>query len=215
MAQAFGALVGVAVLSCAAPLAAAEPEPMVAHLRDYFHGELDEAAAWLGVGAGAAYLGGALIANGRDEARAASVPVLTFGAVEIGAGIVLLARTGRQIRELSALARRDLGAYRAVELPRMERVNGWFDVYLSIECIAIAAGGGTALYGAIARTHGFGRGADRAFGAGLGLAAQGVAMLTFDLTAAARAREYTRWIRHLTVAPATADGPGIRVLGAF
>ncbi len=192
-----------------------EGEAMVAHLRRYFHGELDEAAAWLGVGAGAGYLAGSLFANGRDAAVAASVPLVAVGAIQIGAGVVLLARTDRQIRDLSALARRDLAAYRRQELPRMIRVNRWFIVYEGVEIALAATGAGLAIYGGVMEARGAAtRGSERALGAGIGLGAQGLAMLTFDLTAAARANEYTRWIRTLTVAPA-GEAAGLALAGSF
>jgi hypothetical protein len=168
-----------------------EAEEMVVHLRNYFGGELDEAAWWLGVGAGAAYTGSSLAASGRDEGIGASIPLLAIGAIQLGAGIVLLARTDGQIRDLSALARKDLAAYRAEELPRMERVNFWFDVYQAVEISLMVVGFAGIVYGAVDHQ-------DAVMGAGIGLATQATAMLSFDVIAAARADEYSDWIRALT-----------------
>jgi hypothetical protein len=184
-----------------------DSEAMVAHMQRYFRGELDEAAVFMGVGSGAAYVGGSLIAQGSDIAIGTAIPLLAVSAIQIGAGVVLLARTEGQMRDLAAKARRDLKAYRAEELPRMERVNFWFDVYKGIE-ISLA------LIGVAGMATGQALDEPAVFGAGIGLTSQSLVMLSLDLVAEDRADTYTSWILRLT--PPTRDAlPGLSLHGRF
>lgn len=97
--------------------------------------------------------------------------------------------------------------YRREELPRMQRVNAWFDVYMGIEIGLIGLGAASIVFGAVDDRDGF-------IGAGVGLASQASAMLTFDLVASDRARRYTERIEALTVRPVV--GPtGLGVVGSF
>ncbi|HZO16349.1 MAG TPA: hypothetical protein VFB62_23910 [Polyangiaceae bacterium] len=182
-------------------------DEMVGHMERYFAGELDEAAVFTGLGGGAAFVGGSLIANGSDMALGASIPLLAVSAIQLGAGIVLLVRTGDQVRDLRAKARKNLAAYRAEELPRMARVNFWFDVYKGIEI-------GLALLGVAGMAYGQADDRPAVFGAGIGLTSQSLAMLSLDLVAEDRADRYTSWILRLTP-PTSAAPPGWSVEGRF
>jgi hypothetical protein len=205
--RASACVLGLSAALLAPSAHADDSEKMVGAIERYFHGELDEAAVFLGVGSGAGYIGGSLIANGSDFGLGASIPLIAVGAIQIGAGMVLLIRTDAQIRDLSAKARRDLRAFRAEELPRMERVNFWFDVYKGIE-ISLA------LVGVAGMAYGQAGDEPAVFGAGLGLSAQALAMLSLDLVAESRADEYTSWIVRLTP-PTSAAPPGLLVQGRF
>ncbi len=183
---------------------------MRAAMRTYFRGELQEAAAFLGVGIGTAFFAGSSIPRGDFGVGFASA-VLPVSAIEIGAGLVLLIRTEGQLADLAALHAKSPARYRAEELPRMQQVNFWFDVYKGIEIGLIALGAGSIVFGAVDDRDGF-------IGAGVGLAAQAGAMLTFDLVAEDRADTYTERIEALTPAPVVRPvvGPsGVGVVGTF
>ncbi len=182
------------------PVGAAEGDPMERALDRYFEGEVREAASFLGVGAGTAFFGGAVVSRS-DFGIGLGSALLSVSAIELGAGIVLLARTPDQVAELRALYRRDPGAYRREEGERMERVNLWFDVYMGIEIGLMGLGGASILFGALDDRPGF-------VGAGVGLAHQASAMLTFDLLAARRADVYTEAISALPVAVRPVAWPG-------
>jgi hypothetical protein len=160
-------------------------------MRAYFRGELQEGAAFLGVGVGTAFIGSSLATRRDDFGIGAASAILPVSAIEIGAGLVLLFRTESQVADLLALHRGSPAQYRAEELPRMQRVNFWFDVYKGIEIGLIALGAGSVVFGAVDDREGF-------IGAGVGLAAQAGAMLTFDLVAEGRADRYTERIEALT-----------------
>lgn len=170
---------------------AARDEEMREAMRAYFQGELQEAAAFLGVGIGTAFIGSSLATRRDDVGIGAASAILPVSAIEIGAGLVLLFRTDSQLADLLALHRKSPAAYRREELPRMQRVNFWFDVYKGIEIGLIALGTGGVIFGAVDDREGF-------IGAGIGLAAQAGAMLTFDFVAEGRADRYTERIEALT-----------------
>ncbi len=177
-------------------------------MRRYFRGELRESASFLGVGAGTAFIGGALATQGEFGVGAASA-IFPVSAIEIGAAIVLLARTDGQLADLVALHRKSPAEYRAEELPRMRRVKLWFDVYMGVEIGLIALGGASIAFGVVDHRDGF-------VGAGVGLASQAGAMLTFDLFASARADSYTEHIERLTPEIRPVVGPtGVGVEGRF
>jgi len=163
---------------------------MASAMRSYFAGELAEGAAFIGIGAGTAYVASSL-AGGGDFGIGLASAMLPVSAIQIGAGLVLWVRTEGQVASLLALHARDPAAYRKEELPRMERVNYLFDVYKVIEVGLITLGGASIAFGVADHREGF-------VGAGVGLATQGGAMLTFDLLAEDRAQVYTSRIRRLT-----------------
>ncbi len=189
-----GALM-LAVATHATP-SQAEESSTARSVETYFGGELDEAAVFLGMGIGTAYLGGSLAVATDDFGIGAVSAILPISAIQIGAGIVLLARTRGQTRDLLTLLRRSPAAFRRAELPRMRRVSSWFDVYMGIEIGLVALGAGSIAFGAVDDRPGF-------VGAGVGLASQATAMLILDLVASRRATKYLRAIERVTafVAP--------------
>ena len=204
----------VAMPARAEPLAAdanvSRDAEMRAAMRTYFRGELQEAAAFLGVGIGTAFTAGSSIPRG-DFGVGLAAAMLPVSAIEIGAGLVLLIRTDGQLADLLALHAKSPARYRAEELPRMQRVNFWFDVYKGIEIGLIGLGDGSIVFGAVDDREGF-------IGTGVGLAAQAGAMLTFDLVAEDRADTYTERIDALTPAPVIRPvvGPtGVGLAGTF
>jgi len=191
-----------------APVASPDPA-MSAAMDRYFRGELREAASFLGVGIGTAFIGSALATRRDDFGIGAASAILPISAIQIGAGLVLLVRTEGQLADLQALHAKDPAAYRAQELPRMERVSFWFDVYKGIEIGFIGLGAASIVFGAVDDRPGF-------VGAGVGLASQASAMLTFDLIAEQRADDYTAKIEALTLSVRPVVGPtGVGLVGTF
>jgi hypothetical protein len=189
--HAVGATVAIAAVTASTSSFADEPSATMAYeMRSYFDGELNEGAAFLGVGIGTAYIGGSLIPTG-DLGTGAAAAILPVSAIQIGAGLVLIVRTKGQLRDLLTLHGKNPAAYRREELPRMQRVNFWFDVYMVAEVSLMALGGASLIFGVADDRPGF-------VGAGVGLAAQSGAMLTFDLFASRRADRYTHFIERLT-----------------
>ncbi len=156
---------------------------MTADMERYFEGERRAGYVALGVGLAAAGGGVWLITRDDPRARGASWPILAVAAGEIGAGIVLLVRTGGQIDDRRAQIATDPGKFRSSERTRMARVARTFTGLKYAEISLMLGGIATAYLGQ--------RGGHlRLQGAGLGLAAQALAVLMFDLEASSRADEY-------------------------
>lgn len=160
-------------------------------MREYFAGE--KAEGWYFFGAGVASAGagaaGAFIA--KDSLyRGAGYPLMAFGAIQIGTGLVLLLRTDKQIRERDAKLDAAPGTFFADELPRIARVRRSFGWLEAAEIGITAAGIGLLSFGAATRDK-------TMFGVGTGLAIEGGIMLTFDGVASARADRYDTALRAL------------------
>jgi hypothetical protein len=167
---------------------------MSQQMHGYFDGELREAAVFAGLGAGSGYAGGVLLAHATDASRAAAVPVLAVGVIQLAAGLGLLIRTGAQVRDLDTQIAGQPAAFGSEELARMETVAFWFDVYRTVEATLLVGGAGTAALGAVLEE-------DLAIGAGLGLASQAAVMLVLDAFAEDRADRYIENIRRFNVGP--------------
>jgi hypothetical protein len=163
---------------------------MSRRMHDYFGGELNLATTAFGLSAGSGYAGGVLLAHATDASRAAAVPVLTVGLVELAIGVGLFLRTPGQVRELDALIANDPERYAREEGARMEGVVDRFGPLTIIETSLLFAGLVTTTVGAVA-------GEDRAIGAGLGTAAQATVGLCIDGFAAGRAERYLEGIGEL------------------
>ncbi len=214
-----GLILGNAPRAQAEELGAAARSPSAAQRRmsqrmhHYFRGELDAAAMALGLSAGSGWAGGVLLAHATDASRAAAVPVLALGAVELAIGIGLYARTPSQVDALDDLLARDPQRYAEEEGARMSGVVDRFGLLTIAETTLLVAGAMTTAIGAVVDE-------DRAIGAGLGTVAQASMGLTIDALAAARAERYLDAIHDFRIAPAvdTTDGAqtfGLVLGGAF
>jgi len=193
------ALVGLA--------ASAARADMTADMERYFAGEKREGWVFAGVGALAAGGGVCLIMRDDPVARGASYPILAVAAVQLGAGVVLLARTDGQVSTRRRQIAEDGAAFKQRESARMSTVATQFEVLKVSEIGLIVGGLGLAWWG---RREGH----PRVHGAGLGLAAQASLMLVLDLFAAERARRYRGALDRFQPA-ATADGLVFSIGGAF
>jgi hypothetical protein len=154
----------------------------------YFAGERREAWAFGGAGVLTLGGGGAMFAADDPLYRGAALPLVMVGAVELAAGIVLLARTDAQVAELDRRLDADRRAFLSLEAPRMERVQREFGVLAIAEVALLVAGLGVASYGGARGDHALS-------GIGGGVALQSAAMLTFDAHASARADAYVTALR--------------------
>jgi hypothetical protein len=154
----------------------------------YFAGETREAWAFGGAGVLTLGGGGAMFAADDGLYRGAAFPLVIVGAVELAAGIVLLARTDAQVAEFDRRLDADKRALLSLEAPRMERVQKEFGLLAVAELALIVAGLGVASYGGA-------RGDHTLSGIGGGVALQSAAMLTFDAHASARADTYLTALR--------------------
>lgn len=158
-------------------------EPMRRAMHEYFEGEARE--SWIFGGAGVVSLSAGalgLFAAKDDFYHGAAYPLLVFGAIQLGAGLVLGLRTHGQVEDLDT--RLDHGhAFWEKEAPRMRRVQTQFAVLEIVELALLATGIGLATYGGFAKERFIS-------GVGVGLAVQASAMLALDHLASERADRY-------------------------
>ena len=185
-------------------MAHANDPPALAASAEYFAGERAQGAAWGAVGVVSVTAGALLLASDDDHARGAAIPMLAFGAIQVGAAGFSFFSPPRRLRKARAAVARDAAAYQRDELKRIERVDFWFGVLEISEIVLIVGGAGLAI-GAAAE------GSDTWVGVGGGLVFQGTAMLALDASAHARAKRY---IEKLRVAP-TPGGAAVTFATAF
>jgi len=156
---------------------------MTERMEHYFHGEKTEGYVFLGAGLAAG--GSSVFLYTRDDevARGAAYPVAAVGVIDLAAGVVLLVRTDRQIRERREQIASEPKRFHDDESKRMDRVATEFTWLKWTEIGLIATGLGLFTYGALEKKR-------SVEGVGIGLAAQSAVMLTLDLFAAARADRY-------------------------
>jgi hypothetical protein len=112
-------------------------------------------------------------------------PVLVLGALELVIGVTIAARTAAQVAELEAGLRSRRAATVTVEVERMARVNGTFELVKKAEIALIA----------VAIVFVLVRPAPATLGAvGLGILLQCAVLLVFDTFAHHRAERYVQWL---------------------
>lgn len=163
--------------------------PFLEIMQEYFRGERAE-ALWFIVPVGLASLTFAAVVfrtqrDGFMWGVGAPFVVLGLALLVVGASVGL--RTPGQVEGLTALYQRDVAAFVAQELPRMEQVNRAWPVYLGTWVTFMALGLGLR----------FGLHADWAQGLGIALAFFGGVGLMIDGFAERRARPYTAALEQL------------------
>jgi hypothetical protein len=177
------AAAAVAAAIAAPDAARADDAAVLAASTDYFAGERAQGAAWGVVGAVSVTAGALGLASDDAHARGAAIPMLSFGAIQLGAAAFSYFSPPRRLRKARAAIARDGTGYLRVERARIERIVFWFDVLKVSELALIVGGTGLALGAARA-------GSDTWVGVGGGLAAQGMLMLALDASAHDRALRY-------------------------
>jgi len=120
-----------------------------------------------------------------------ATPLAVFGLVAIVTGATVGLRTAGQVSEITAGFQSDPAAMVAKELPRMERVNRNWPVYLGAWTAFVVIGLGLR----------FGSSADWAHGVGPALILVGALGFLIDGFAERRARPYTEALRALAAEP--------------
>lgn len=172
--------------------------PFLEIMQEYFRGERAE-ALWFIAPVGLASLGLAAVVfrTQRDGFMwGVGTPFVVLGLALLVVGTSVGLRTPGQVEELTALYQRDVVAFVAQELPRMEQVNRAWPVYLGTWVTFMVLGLGLR----------FGLHADWAQGLGIALAFFGGVGLMIDGFAERRARPYTTALEQLrTPGPAASQ----------
>ncbi len=184
------------VLAITVP-ARAEPLPpgasVLAGLSDRYFAEED---LWNGlyVGAGAANIaaGTALATRGDAGLRAAGVPAVIFGGVQLAVGVAYLALTRGYRSTLRLGLARDPEAALRDEIARMRRVESGFRYYKIAEGVIGSLGLALAVAGAASRR-------DAMTGAGVGLGVSACLQLVFEHSTHDVAKAYLRALERLGV----------------
>lgn len=110
-----------------------------------------------------------------------ATPAILIGIIQLAVGGSLYFRTDRQVADLEALYQKDRAAFVSLETPRMETVMKNFALYKKIE-VAFVVIGLLLIFLAPPRQFWL--------GIGVGMLLQGALMLTADIFAERRGREY-------------------------
>jgi hypothetical protein len=158
-------------------------EPLVR----YFHGEKLGGAFLIAV-AVVALAASIVVWRAGWWFRAIAFPLGIVAVLQIAIGVVLLARTERQVAALKQGLRETPESARAAEIARMEKVTTSFRWIEIAEVVLIAVG--------VAMALGM-RSRPTVSAVGMGILLQATLLLVFDLIAEARAHVYVAWLRSL------------------
>lgn len=164
------------------------PFTMESQMLQYFQGERAESLLFLLVAAIAILVSIQLLAN-ESAYRYLAVPLLAIAAIQVTVGGTVFLRTPKQVARLAVQLDDQADAYRAAELPRMETVQRNFRIYKVLEIVVLLAG--------IVLTY-WCRGNLALYSVGIGMIAQGAAMLVCDLFAERRADLYVEVLRNFS-----------------
>ena len=162
---------------------------MIESIQTYFQAEKSESLLFISIGILALIAGIAFLIRGTGFLKELAWPLMGVALIQVVVGSAVYFRTDKQVAELQAMYASNPDAYKAQELPRMQKVNRDFDFYKKIEIILMAAG--------LVLFFHFRNGNRAWMGAGAGLLIQSAIMLTLDLFAEHRADIYTNFISRL------------------
>ncbi|MBW1760861.1 MAG: hypothetical protein JRE45_09170 [Deltaproteobacteria bacterium] len=163
--------------------------PFLNVMHDYFRGERIESLYFIvpiGI-AMVAFAAVTLRAERGGFAWGLAVPLVLFGVFAIGIGAAVGLRTTGQVAELEAGFQSDRGAMVAQELPRMQKVNDNWPLYIGMWTTLVLVGLGLR----------FGLKADWAHGVGPAIILIGAMGFLIDGFAERRARPYTEALEAL------------------
>ena len=160
------------------------------HIEAYFRGEKAESLLFLAIGIAAlAFAVFAWLKWNEPFVKGMAVPLIVIGLIQMTVGGTVFARTDKQVSALNAQVAQDAKAYRAAELPRMEKVMKSFTAIKWTEIVFVLTGIGLLM---LTSTDGFWK------GLGLGLMLQGSVSLTLDVFAEKRGAEYITAVEQLS-----------------
>ena len=164
------------------------PFTMEEQLLSYFDGERTGSMLFLVI-AGIAILMSVYVLANESDYRFVAAPLLVVAALQVVAGGAVFLRTPKQVTRLAVQLDDDPQAFRAAELPRMERVQRSFRILKVVEIVLILAG--------MLLTYLY-RDNIALYAVGIGLIAQGAASLVLDLLAERRADLYVEVLRNFS-----------------
>ena len=164
------------------------PFTMEEQMLQYFHAEKAASLLFLLIAGIAILVSVHLVAN-ESEYRFVAAPRLVVAALQLVTGAAVFVRTPKQVTRLAVQLDDQPEAFRAVELPRMERVQRTFRIVKVVEIVLMAAG--------ILLTYLY-RDSLALYAVGIGLIAQGSASLVLDLFAERRADIYLEVLRNFS-----------------
>ncbi len=172
------------VLVSVAAHAEEKVETLRGQLHTYYSGEALAGIPFAGAGLASAGAGTGLLLSKDPTARGASVPMLSFAAIELAFGIYLAVRNPMRLKEYDAQLTANPEAFVTTERVRLKNiVHTYQPILLALWAAVSAAGGSFAVAGHVS--------SDRTMvGVGLGLAVQGLVMFLLDWTVLDRARAY-------------------------
>ena len=163
--------------------------PFLDVMHTYFRGERLEALGFI-VPVGVvlvAFAAVTLRAERGGFAWGLAAPLVLFGVFAIGIGAVVGLRTAGQVADIEARFESDPGAMVSAELPRMQKVNDNWPIYISMWTVLVLIGLGLR----------FGLKADWAHGLGPALILVGAIGFLIDGFAERRAQPYTEALEAL------------------
>jgi len=163
--------------------------PFIEIMHAYFRGERLEALYFI-VPIGVAMLAFAAVTLRAERGGFAwglAIPLIVFGVFAIGVGAAVGLRTAGQVGAIEAGFQRDPGAMLSDELPRMQKVNANWPIYIGMWTVLVLVGLGLR----------FGLKADWAHGVGPALILIGAMGFLIDGFAERRARPYTKALEAL------------------
>lgn len=165
------------------------PMPFLEIMHAYFRGERVEALYFI-VPIGVAMLAFAAVTLRAERGGFAwglAIPLIVFGLFAIGVGAAVGLRTAGQVEAIESGFQREPGAMLADELPRMQKVNANWPIYVGMWTALLLVGLGLR----------FGLKADWAHGVGPALILIGAMGFLIDGFAERRARPYTEALEAL------------------
>ena len=163
--------------------------PFLDEMHAYFRGERIESLYFIvpiGI-AMVAFAGVTLRAERGGFAWGLAVPLVLFGVFAIGIGAAVGLRTAGQVADVEAAFQNDPGAMVAEELPRMQKVNDNWPMYIGMWTTLVLVGLGLR----------FGLKSDWAHGVGPAIILIGAMGFLIDGFAERRARPYTEALQIL------------------
>ena len=156
------------------------------HLHDYYRGErLSGFVPFVGSGVGALVAGTFLLTSNTDLGRGAGWTNLSFGVLEVVAGLYFALSSYGKERSLDEALTANPAEFEKHERERMARITNRFQpILLAVEGVLSAGGGAFAGIGAL-------RHDDVMLGVGLGFAVQGLVMFLLDWAVLDRASAYS------------------------
>ncbi len=132
----------------------------------------------------------ALVKWGDSFYRGFAIPAILIGIIQIVVGSTVYFRTDQQIIQVETLYQQDQAAFKNTEGPRMNTVMKNFSIYKKVEVAFVVIGLLLILFAA-----------SREFwlGIGVGMLLQGALMLTADIFAERRGKEYIQAIQATSI----------------